>query len=96
MSSQNSTLIGLGEWLRFESQDAVAWGRIVAIGQAKAAAMRRLIQATPPSHVILLTGGQRRKTVLVLDSGHLVISSLTAAEIFEEMNKYREKLSLFT
>ena len=91
-SQQNNTLTGRGEWLRLESEGAVAWGRIVAMGRAEAAPMRRLIQATRPSHIIMLTGGHKRKTVLLLDSGHLVISSLTAAEIFEEMNKYREKI----
>jgi regulator of extracellular matrix RemA (YlzA/DUF370 family) len=65
------------------------------MGPAEAAPMRRLIQATQPSHVVVLTGGRKRQTVLVLDSGHLVISPLTVAEILGIAAAYRDRLSLF-
>ena len=70
-------------WLTIENEGMVAAGRIVAIGQVEAAPLRRLVQETPESHVVVLTGGQKRRTVLVLDSGHIVITSLTVAELMD-------------
>ncbi|MBX3057910.1 MAG: DUF370 domain-containing protein [Anaerolineae bacterium] len=70
-------------WMTIENEGLVAAGRIVAIGLSEAAPMRRLVQQTPASHVIVLTGGQKRQTVLVLDSGHVVITSLTAVELLD-------------
>ena len=92
MPTQNSSLIGRGEWLRVKHEGVVAIGRIVAIGQVEAAPIRRLIQATRPSHVVVLTGGRKRKTVLVLDSGHVVITPLTVTEALAELTKFRQSL----
>jgi regulator of extracellular matrix RemA (YlzA/DUF370 family) len=68
------------DWIPIENEGLVAARRIVAVGQAEAAPIRRLIQETAASHVVILTGGQKRQTVLVMDSGHVVITPLTMEE----------------
>lgn len=55
--------------------------RIVAAGRADAAAMRRLVNAAATDQVIILTGGDRRQTVVVLDSGHLVVTALSLNQL---------------
>lgn len=69
------------DWITIKTEGIVAARRIVAIGRAEAAPIRHMIQDTPISQVVVLTGGQKRQTVLVMDSGHVVITSLTIEEI---------------
>lgn len=71
------------DWIAIENEGLVATGRIVAIGQVDAAPIRRLVQKTPEARVVILTGGQKRQTVLVLDSGHVVITPLTVAALMD-------------
>lgn len=68
---------GKGRWFAIEGQGLVAADRIVAAGLAQAAAMKRLVGSWPPEMVLDLTGRQKRETVLVLDSGHLLILPVT-------------------
>lgn len=69
------------QYITMDSEGLVISDRIVAVGRAESAAMKRLLGAVPLSQVVSLTGGRRRQSVLVLDSGHLVISALTVEEI---------------
>ena len=94
MSQQNGSLTGQGGWLRIDNEGAVAFGRLVAVAQIESAPIKRLIQATQPSHVVILTGGRKRQTVLVLDSGHLIVSPLTVAEVLVELDEYHQRLVL--
>ncbi len=71
-------------WLDVDGEGYVAVPRIVAVGWAKAAPMQRLVGQTPLSHIVVLTGGRRRRTIIVLDSGHVVITSLSMADLFED------------
>jgi len=73
-------------WLTVDLWGMVSIARIVAVGMTSSAPIRRLLNATPPAKVLILTGGQRRKTVLVLDSGHVVITPLTLQEIANALN----------
>jgi regulator of extracellular matrix RemA (YlzA/DUF370 family) len=68
-------------YLRIEQQGIVPTERIVTVGRVESAAMKRLLSITPPTHILILTGGKRRRSVIVLDSGHLVVTTLTVAEI---------------
>ena len=70
-------------WIKINPKAGVAGKRIITIGCARSTAMRRLIAATPATHLIDLTSGARRHTVLVLDSGHVVLTSLTTTELFD-------------
>jgi len=67
--------------LLIDDQGLVIVERIVAVGPAESAPMRRLLAALPLTKVINLTGGQRRQSVLILDSDHVVITPLSVAEV---------------
>lgn len=54
----------------------VATGRILVIAGAESAPIRRLVRwAEQRGWVIDLTCGRKRKAVIVLDTGHLVLAS---------------------
>lgn len=59
----------------------VALNRIVAVGRAESAPIKRLLSVVPPTRVVVLTGGRRKKTVVFLDSGHAVITAVSLSEI---------------
>ena len=73
-------------WLELEQQGIVNAGRIVAVGGAQPAGMKRLLGAAPPEHIVDLTSGQRRQSLLVLDSGHVVITALSVEEVAGLLN----------
>ncbi|MCP4417891.1 MAG: DUF370 domain-containing protein [Chloroflexi bacterium] len=68
-------------WLKILNEGVITTSRVVAVGLVEAAPIRRLIQATPPSHVVVLTGGHKRQTAVVLDSGHVAITALSLSEL---------------
>ena len=68
-------------WLDIAGQGAVAIGRIVAVARAESAAGRRLLGATPLEKVVTLNGGKKRQSLLVLDSGHLILTALTVEQV---------------
>ncbi len=69
------------DWISILGEGVIAARRIVAVGFVNAAPIRRMIQATPLSHVLILTGGHKRQTVLILDSGHVIITALSLSEL---------------
>ncbi len=69
--------VASGNWIELEGQGLVNGQRIVAAGNAHSAGMRRLLGAVPDEKVVDLTGGRRRQCLLVLDSGHVVITANT-------------------
>lgn len=60
---------------------AIVAGRVVAVGRAASAPMRRLVQAVGPERVINLTFGRPRQAVVVLDSGHIALVALSPEAI---------------
>lgn len=67
-------------WIVVGVSGYIQQSRIVGVSSVNTAPMRRLLQATPAASIIVLTGGQRRQTVVLLDSGHVVITALTLAD----------------
>ncbi|MCA9941932.1 MAG: DUF370 domain-containing protein [Ardenticatenaceae bacterium] len=67
-------------WLAIGEAGFLQQSRIVSVAPANTAPLRRLLKATPPELVVVLTGGQRRKTAVFLDSGHLILTALSLAE----------------
>lgn len=65
----------------------IAVERIVAVGRATAAPMKRLIRKAPATKVIVLTGGRRRVTAVALDSGHIVITAVPLAELKRQIEE---------
>ncbi len=80
-SKKGEMLMGHGRLLPIGKDGLIAIDRVVAVGWVKSAPMRRLLRATPPECVVVLTGGRRRQTALVLDSGHVVITPMTITEL---------------
>ncbi len=68
-------------WVEIGRQGLVCVERIVSVGPAESAAMRRLLGATPLTHLVVLTGGRKRRTLLLLDSGHVVVTALEIGEV---------------
>ena len=61
--------------------------RIVAVVSPEAAPIRRMIQdARDRGHVIDATCGHKTKAVLIMDSGHLVLSPLMPETIAGRLN----------
>lgn len=68
-------------WIDIDKQGVVMAERVVAVGHADSAPIRRLVTAVPVEKCIILTGGRKREAVLVLDTGHLVITALSITEV---------------
>lgn len=59
--------------------------RILTVGKVDAAPMRRLLAALPREKVVYLTGGRRRQSVVLLDTGHAVVTALPPAELLARL-----------
>lgn len=59
--------------------------RILTIGRADAAPMRRLLAALPRDKVVTMTGGRRRQAVILLDTGHAVVCAVAPGELFARL-----------
>lgn len=55
--------------------------RILTVGKVNSAPMRRLLASLPREKVVYLTGGRRRQSVVLLDTGHAVVTALTVEEV---------------
>lgn len=51
--------------------------RVLAVANAQSAPIQRMIEATDEGHVINMTYGNTRRSVIVLDEGYLVLSHRT-------------------
>lgn len=69
------------EWLEVDDQGVIAAGRIVAVGRAETAAMKHLLGGLSAAQVVGMTGGRKRQTVVVLDSGHVVITAMSLSRV---------------
>ena len=62
--------------------------RIVAIISPDSAPAKRIVsEAKDSSRIIDCTGGRRTKSIIVTDSDHVVISSLTPEALSEKLNE---------
>lgn len=59
--------------------------RVVAVGHGDSAATRRLMAVTSDTNLIDLTGGERRRSFLVMDSGHIILTSLPVRLVRERL-----------
>jgi regulator of extracellular matrix RemA (YlzA/DUF370 family) len=69
------------QWIDLGDNGLIITPRIVAVGKADAAAMRRLVAETPATHVVDLTGGGKRRSVVVLDSSHLILTTMSVLDV---------------
>ena len=67
----------MGKWIVVGKGGIVAAERVVAIARADSAPIRRLVEAVGRERTVDLTFGRPRRSIVVLDSGHVVLVSLT-------------------
>lgn len=74
------------DWIELKRKGFVQKSRVVGVGLADAGAMKRLVSTIPETQRIDLTGGAKRQTVLIMDSGHVILSALSIEEIGRLLN----------
>jgi regulator of extracellular matrix RemA (YlzA/DUF370 family) len=70
-------------WITVGRGGAFAADRVIAVGRASSASIKRLLEAAGPAAVVNLTYGDPRQTVLVMDTGHLVVVSQPLEQILD-------------
>jgi regulator of extracellular matrix RemA (YlzA/DUF370 family) len=70
----------------------VAANRILAIASPDSSPIKRLFRAAEERGMIInMTHGRRTKSVIVLDSGHIVLAALQPETITNRLRQQREK-----
>ena len=68
----------------------IAVNRVLAIASPDSAPIKRMVrQATKDGRIINLTYGRKAKTVIVLDSGHVVLAAFQPHIILRRIHEYR-------
>jgi regulator of extracellular matrix RemA (YlzA/DUF370 family) len=67
----------MNEWLTLTDIGLIDGRRVVAVGLAESSPIKRLLTAVSEDRLIILTGGQRRQTIAILDSGHVIITAVS-------------------
>jgi regulator of extracellular matrix RemA (YlzA/DUF370 family) len=62
--------------IEIPGQGFVMIQRIVAVAPATSTPIKRFLKLQSADKLLLLTGGKRRQSIIVLDSGHVLITSL--------------------
>ena len=76
------------KFLQIGFGNMVSSERIIAVVGPDSSPIRRLIQdARDRGTLIDASSGRKTRSVMLMDSDHLVLSSLTAEELLEEMRK---------
>ena len=76
------------KFLQIGFGNMVSSERIIAVVGPDSSPVRRLIQdARDRGTLIDASSGRKTRAVMLMDSDHLVLSSLTAEELLEEMRK---------
>jgi regulator of extracellular matrix RemA (YlzA/DUF370 family) len=68
-------------WVQIDHVGMILADRVVAVGLVESAPIKRLLAALPLEKIVVLTGGRRRRSVLVLDSGHVVVTAMSVMEV---------------
>lgn len=68
-------------WVVVVGEGLIALDRIVAVGRVDAAPIKRLLRVVPADRLVVLTGGKKRETAVILDSGHVVVTAMPLAEL---------------
>ena len=70
----------------------IAVNRVLAIASPDSAPIKRMVrQANKDARIINLTYGRKAKTVIVLDSGHIVLAAFQPNIILRRINEYRAR-----
>lgn len=73
-------------WLELDDHHLLRADRIIVVANANLAAGKRLLASVKGTRFqVELTAGRRRRTLLLLDTGHVVISALPVADIRQRL-----------
>ena len=76
--------------LRVGSGNAVAAGRVRQIRGTRSARERRWrIEADAVGKLIDATGGRHTRSIVIMDSGHTILSSLSPEKLLERLGELR-------
>lgn len=70
----------MNNWLILPDIGLIDGRRVIAVGLAESSPIKRLMTAVAEDRLIILTSGQRRQTVAILDSGHVIVTALTLTD----------------
>ncbi len=76
----------MSRWIHLGPGGLIGRWQIVAVGRAKSAPVRRLLEAAGPGKVLNMTYGYPRQSVVLLDNGFLAVVSLTVEELLEHLD----------
>ena len=78
------TEIGFGNY--------VASGRVVAVASPESAPIKRLVQDAKDAGIAVdVTCGKKTQSVLLTDSGHVILSVLPPKEVQERLNEKKSR-----
>ncbi len=67
--------------------------RIVSVVSPESAPVKRLVQEARDSGMVIdATYGRRTRAVIVMDSGHIVLSSLVTETVAQRVNEKEDKI----
>jgi regulator of extracellular matrix RemA (YlzA/DUF370 family) len=85
------------DYLLLPAGGVIATMKIVAIARADSAPVRRLLREVGEGNVVNLTFGQPRRSVVIMETGHLIITALSPVQLLRRLtrqqfyaNKYAE------
>ena len=71
---------------------AIAVNRVLVIARPDSAPIKRMVRlATKEGRIINLTYVRKAKTVIVLDSGHIVLAAFQPTSILRRISEYRAR-----
>jgi regulator of extracellular matrix RemA (YlzA/DUF370 family) len=81
---------GVMRWVVVVGEGLIALDRIVAVGRVDAAPIKRLLRVVPADRLIVLTGGKKRETAVILDSGHVVVTAMPLVELRRRLDRAQQ------
>jgi regulator of extracellular matrix RemA (YlzA/DUF370 family) len=79
---------GFGKLVNIGFENRVISNRIVAIVNPNSAPMKRMINEAKEDNLLIdATGGRPKRSVIITDSGHAVLSSITTRKLSARIEK---------
>ena len=77
-----------GKTVNIGSENRVISNRVVAIVNPNSAPVKRLINEAKEDHLLIdATGGKPKRSVIITDSGHIVLSSVSPRNLSARFEK---------
>lgn len=78
----------IGKPVNIGSENRVISSRVVAIVNPNSAPVKRMINEAKEDRILIdATGGKPKRSVIITDSGHVILSSITARNLSARIEK---------